>query len=439
MPNTYTELYRTVLGTATSTVTFSSISSGYTDLVLITATASDLASGSDAINCRFNSDSGTNYSITQMYGTGSVAASGRVTNATAASIARHEQSEFCVGITHIMNYSNTTTYKTVLSRGSSANNIAIAYVDLWRNTAAITSITLTPSSATNFDAGSTFSLYGIANADQGAAKATGGMITEDANYWYHTFATSGTFTPKQSLTCDYLVVAGGGAGGNYGGGGAGGLRSTVTATGGGGALESALSLTAQAYTVTVGAGGSGAVQNNPTNGSNSVFGAITSTGGGRGSFNINGVGPTNPNAGGSGGGGIWNSGAGGAASPSGQGFAGGAGHVNNSSPFAAGGGGGAGAVGQAGQATIGGNGGAGVATVISGTSVTYAGGGGGGHFNGSGSNSSGGAGGGGNGGKADAGETAGTANTGGGGGGSGTSDAIGTNGGSGIVIVRYAK
>jgi hypothetical protein len=158
---TYDKIATNTLGSATSTVTFSSISSTYTDLVLITATASDLSSSSDAINCRFNSDSGTNYSTTQLYGTGAVAASGRVANITAASIARHEQSEFCVGITHIMNYSNTTTYKTVLSRGSSANNITIAYADLWRSTAAITTITLTPSSATNFDAGSTFTLYGI--------------------------------------------------------------------------------------------------------------------------------------------------------------------------------------------------------------------------------------------------------------------------------------
>jgi hypothetical protein len=441
MPNTYVALATQTLGTATNTLTFSlSGISGYTDLRVVIDAA--VTSSADNVCFRYNSDTGSNYSRTGMAGNGSSALSARSSNVTFNEIDYYGYLETTRSVIYadIMNYSNSTTFKTVLGRSSNAANGTGATVGLWRNTAAITSLTIFTKASINFAVGSTFSLYGIANADQGSAKATGGIITEDSQYWYHTFGASGVFTPKQALTCDYLVVAGGGAGGNYGGGGAGGLRSTVTATGGGGALESQLSLlSATNYTVTVGAGGSGAVQNNPTNGSNSVFSTITSTGGGRGSFNINGVGPTNPNAGGSGGGGIWNGGAGGAASPSGQGFAGGAGHVNNSSPFAAGGGGGAGAAGQAGQATVGGNGGNGVATVISGTSVTYAGGGGGGHFNGTGSNSSGGSGGGGNGGKADVGETAGTANTGGGGGGSGTSDAIGTNGGSGIVIVRYAK
>ena len=91
-----------------------------------------------------------------------------------------------------------------------------------------------------------------------------------------------TFAPA-SLTVDYLVVAGGGAGGAYtgyaGGGGAGGLRSTVTATGGGGSLETPLTLALDTtYTVTVGAGGSG--NGVATNGANSVFSTITSTGAG---------------------------------------------------------------------------------------------------------------------------------------------------------------
>jgi hypothetical protein len=62
----------------------------------------------------------------------------------------------------------------------------------------------------------------------------------DGTYWYHTFVSSGTFTPQKAISCDYLVVAGGGGGGqddNGAGGGAGGLRCTVGATGGGGSLE----------------------------------------------------------------------------------------------------------------------------------------------------------------------------------------------------------
>lgn len=110
-----------------------------------------------------------------------------------------------------------------------------------------------------------------------AVRALGGTVTISGGYVIHTFTSSGTFQPTTRLNnVDYLVVAGGGGGplnqgGGGAGGGAGGLRSTVTATGGGGSVESALSLTAQAYTVTVGAGGAVGTVGKGSNGSNSVF------------------------------------------------------------------------------------------------------------------------------------------------------------------------
>jgi hypothetical protein len=60
-----------------------------------------------------------------------------------------------------MNYSNSTTHKTVFARSGSAYTGTNANVGLWRNTAAVTSATVANSSAANFDIGSTFSLYGI--------------------------------------------------------------------------------------------------------------------------------------------------------------------------------------------------------------------------------------------------------------------------------------
>jgi len=62
-----------------------------------------------------------------------------------------------------MNYANTTTNKTILSRSNAADKGVMATVSLWRNTAAINSITLL-ASANNFATGSTFSLYGVKNA-----------------------------------------------------------------------------------------------------------------------------------------------------------------------------------------------------------------------------------------------------------------------------------
>jgi len=84
-------------------------------------------------------------------------------------------------------------------------------------------------------------------------------------YRVHTFLSSGTFYMDSTTSVDFLVVAGGGGGGyrRAGGGGAGGMRSSVTATGGSGSLESALTVTAQAYTITVGTGGAGSTTEAP--------------------------------------------------------------------------------------------------------------------------------------------------------------------------------
>jgi hypothetical protein len=228
---------------------------------------------------------------------------------------------------------------------------------------------------------------------------------------------------------EYLVVAGGGGGGanHSGGGGAGGLLTGVVSITGG-----------TSYTVTVGSGGTASTTSAlGSSGSNSVFGSITSTGGGRGAQS-GGGGPSGVAvSGGSGGGGDGESNNAGASGTSGQGNAGGTG-TGSSNNRGAGGGGGAGTVGlngiQSGSTPggIGGNGGAGIASGITGAVVTYAGGGGGGAIL---TASSGGAGGGGAGGVGAVG-TSGGGNTGGGGGGGGINQNGGA-GGSGVVIIRY--
>ena len=438
--STYTPIASVTLSSAQSSVTFSGIPQTYTDLVLV-VNSGTTHSSSTFLALEFNGDTGTNYSTTNVYGNGSSAGSARQANNNYAWTSFFVGQDATVSttnvITNILNYSNSTTNKTLLSRANRGNSTLDYYgteavVSMWRNTAAITSITVKnwrSGVSYNFASGSTFNLYGVANASiTNTAKATGGdTITTDGTYWYHTFYSSGTFTPTQALTADYLVVAGGGGGGQGisgngegGGGGAGGLRCTVTATGGGGSLESALSLTAQAYTVTVGAGGAAG-----TSGSDSVFSTITSTGGGRG-----GTQASAPAVGGSGGGGYGRDATNntGAAGTSNQGYAG-----QSGVSFTSGGGGGAAEVGGT-DATR--DGGDGVATSISGSSVTYAGGGGG--TTGGNTGGTGGTGGGGNG-DSGSGPGAGTANTGGGGGGGrSTASAAGGAGGSGIVIVRYS-
>ena len=102
---------------------------------------------------------------------------------------------------------------------------------------------------------------------------TGGTVTDitdgGINYRVHTFTSSGTFQVLGgSGEVEYLVVAGGGGGGSTdgGGGGAGGYRSSVSGenSGGGNIAESKLSVSAQSYIVTVGAGGAGTFYNPTT-------------------------------------------------------------------------------------------------------------------------------------------------------------------------------
>jgi hypothetical protein len=158
---TYEPIATTTLGSATSSVTFSSISGNYTDLVLIVEGA--MASGSTSnFVMQFNSDTGsnTNYSSTRMLGDGVAASTARNTNFSYAMIGDIDTNRF-TSINHIMNYANTSTYKTVLSRTGAAGSYLGAYVSLWRSTAAITSVVLKKDGGGNFVSGSTFTLYGI--------------------------------------------------------------------------------------------------------------------------------------------------------------------------------------------------------------------------------------------------------------------------------------
>jgi len=282
--------------------------------------------------------------------------------------------------------------------------------------------------------------------------ATGGTITTCGDDRIHTFTGPGTFTVNSASGCaannviSYLVVAGaGGAGGGRGGGGgAGGFRElkspttpyTASPLDGYPTAPNRVTVTAQAYPITVGAGGVGQAPGPTVNtsGSNSIFSTITSAGGGKGGAYINGT------AGGSGGGGSNDCNTGGAGNtppvtPP-QGNSGGN-STTGGGVAGAGGGGGATAAGGNGNATNGGPGGAGATTSINGTPTAFSGGGGGGADAGSPGAGAGGTGGGGAGSVGAPAGTAGTTNRGGGGGGTGYQGNTGGAGGSGIVILRY--
>jgi hypothetical protein len=162
MPVTYIPLATQTLGSAAATVTFSSIPGTYTDLVLIVA-GNKSGTGSSDITWQANGNTGSNYSQTALYGAGSVAESDRGSNATAARAGRIGASQ-SVSILNFFNYSNTTTNKTCIARGNVGDGLVITQVDLFRSTSAITSLSFALATGDNFNAGSTFSLYGIASA-----------------------------------------------------------------------------------------------------------------------------------------------------------------------------------------------------------------------------------------------------------------------------------
>ena len=160
MPSTYTPIATQTLGSAAASVTFSSISGAYTDLIVVyntgvTSTTNDYV--------RVNGDTGSNYSWTRLVGTGSAASSSRGSNDSKMIVGDVTTSIVTTQIVNIQNYSNATTYKTILNRSSAPNSAVTASVGLWRNTAAITSVTLLPD-GTTWLSGSTFTLYGVKNA-----------------------------------------------------------------------------------------------------------------------------------------------------------------------------------------------------------------------------------------------------------------------------------
>jgi len=161
--NTYVPIATLTTSGGEASVSFTSIPGTYTDLVLQGVVTSGVAY---ELFMRYNSDTGTNYSNTYIEGNGTSATSARTTSTSLMSIAYSNNSNPNPMITQIQNYSNTTTYKTMLSRSSAAGASVMAFVGLWRNTAAITSIELRMNAAgtTVFAANTILSLYGIAAA-----------------------------------------------------------------------------------------------------------------------------------------------------------------------------------------------------------------------------------------------------------------------------------
>jgi hypothetical protein len=153
------------LGSAASSVTFSSIPATYRDLIIVSSFTQSSGSTSGAI--RFNGDTGSNYSYVIMSGSGD----GTFSNAATSSLIFVPQFNSTAdtpvfSTVSVMDYSATDKHKTTLNRDLSTridtSRATIAAAVRWANTAAITSLEIFMR-AGNFNAGGRFDLYGIAS------------------------------------------------------------------------------------------------------------------------------------------------------------------------------------------------------------------------------------------------------------------------------------
>jgi len=161
MPITYTPIATvTAAGGSSTQLVMSSIPATYIDLVIVINTST---SANSNLVFRLNNDSTSIYSNTALNGNGTAASSGRNSNTDKGyfdSDAYSANNFNYNAILNLMNYSNTTTFKTTVSRSNNAAVGVTAGVTLYRSTSAINRIDFL-STAGTFNAGSTFTLYGI--------------------------------------------------------------------------------------------------------------------------------------------------------------------------------------------------------------------------------------------------------------------------------------
>ena len=170
MPATYEPIATTTLSSAAASISFSSISSSYTDLRLVVFLLKDSATSTNSLDVRFNSDSGTNYSSTYLRGDGATADSFRYTSATKIDCGETTPTTTIGQLitVDIFSYAGSTNKTCLVTTSADANGSGQVSrgVGLWRSTSAINAISMaaTFTSGANLGAGTTATLYGILKA-----------------------------------------------------------------------------------------------------------------------------------------------------------------------------------------------------------------------------------------------------------------------------------
>lgn len=165
----YESIQTVTLSSAASTISFTSIPGTYKHLQIRGIGRAANSVTDENLIIQFNSDTGANYSLHNLYGTGSATGANASANATVSYFARVSGASstaniFGVAVADILDYADTNKYKTLRSLSGHDQN-GSGYITLmsgsWRNTAAITTVTIKNDSGSNIASGSTFALYGI--------------------------------------------------------------------------------------------------------------------------------------------------------------------------------------------------------------------------------------------------------------------------------------
>lgn len=167
MPVTYDSLASTTLSATSTTIDFTSISSAYTDLIVVAQYQCTVSGG---LNYRLNSDTGNLYSFINMIGMDGTNTSYSGTDTigwpdTYLSGTGADTNDRALTVIHFMNYTSTNMFKVALCRSGNyrTSNGGVSYQSIvtYRSTSAITAINLIANGAGAFVTSSTFSLYGI--------------------------------------------------------------------------------------------------------------------------------------------------------------------------------------------------------------------------------------------------------------------------------------